>query len=877
MKKLLLLLASVQIVFAGIVVTGDDYSITTNDSDLELIFTKEHSKEAKKTKSITKEVIKKYEKSYGYTLDDTLYLGLASSHNQIANAFSTQFPLNSQINYIGGAYMVDYMSSTSWLKTLLLHESAHNFQLNAKKNLLSRYAHKVVKNLPFTSLLFIPIFPVPNSLESSFLLEGNAVFNESRYNNGGRLYNGAHLAMAITQAKAGLITPKRSYNSHLYFPYNTHHYIIGGFFQLFLAKKYGVDKVNKYFWNFSGQYLPVQTNAIFKKSFGKSFEEEIEAYSDWMQSNYKEFQVSKGELLTTSKRHKKLNDTKDEIHFLTSDSLSKPKLFILNKNDGKIKSKQENFLFGNVFKIDNTYYTTSSRNTEVQKIEMGLYDKNAKIYNKSSSKIIQRILPDGKFLYFDAKSSFNEPKLFIDDNFYDTVNSSVYSDYKGDIYYFKQDGKKRTLYKNKKALFSYLGWYGFVVDAKDGEIIFIANSKNGSTLYSYDGEIKRLALGDDIVDAKLLSDKTVLLVTIASDGYNYIKSPLIEEKAKIYETKLFFENREDFNFSYEDLSSSFKSRKYKSFQNLHYSSLSHELIINDDKEVDFSVNIKFADPLVQNTLSVYIQKYDDTIIGASYSNSAYRLKYGGSLYGVLQEDENTASRGYGTNIFLNYPIYNAGYTKIDTNLNYHLSHEKDERKPLSLSIDYTNNKHFGKSMYQNAYNRFSFFTVQDRGDNILGFNYKNLYNLWSKVYGVFSLKYAKSNTNHTDAKRGIKIDDNPFSQTDPSKFFMPTLKYDLYLKDILKTSLGVKYVLNLDAYFFTFPISLKREAIYIKYNYYDITSLKKNGYTFNEYILGISFDLLFLHNNTIPLTFEYLQNQDLKEPNRFKILFNLPI
>jgi len=866
-----------QILFANIVVTGDNYNITTNDKDLKLIFTKEHSKEAKEAKSVTKEIIKNYEKSYGFALDDILYVGLPSSHNQIANAFSTQFPLNSQMNYIGGAYMVDYMSSSSWLKTLLLHESAHNFQLNAKKNPLSRYAYKVVKNLPFTSLLFVPIFPVPNSLESSFLLEGNAVFNESRYNNGGRLYNGAHLAMAITQAKAGLITPKLTYNSHLYFPYNTHHYIIGGFFQLFLAQKYGVDKVNEYFWNFSGQYLPVQTNAIFKKTFGESFEKEIKTYADWMQSNYKEFQSSKGKLLTTSKRHKKLNDTKDEIHFLTSDSLSKPKLFILKKDDGTIKSKQENFLFGKVFKIDNTFYTSSSKNTEVQKIEMGLYDKDAKIYKKSSSKIMQRILPDGKLLYFDVKTSFNEPKLFIGDKFYDTVNSSVYSDNEGNIYYFKQDGKKRTLYKNKEAIFSYLGWYGFVVDAKDDKIIFIANSKNGSTLYSYNGEIERLSLGDDIVDAKLLNDNFALLVTIASDGYNYIKSPLIKEKAKVYNRKFFFEDREDFDFSYEDLSTSFKSKKYRSFQNLRYSSLSHELIINDNKEVDFSINVKFADPLVQNTLSAYIQKYDDTIIGASYANSAYRLKYGANLYGVLKEDENISSRRYGGNLFLHYPIYKADYTTINSNLNYHISHKKDEKRPLSLSINYTNSKHFGKSMYQNAYNRFSIFVIKDRDDNALGFNYKNLYNLGTELYGGFALKYAKSNTNHTDAKRGIKINDNLFSQTDPSKFSMPTLKYNLYLKDALKTSLELRYVLNLDAYFFTFPISLKREAIYLKYNYYDITSLKKENYTFREYILGISFDLLFLHNNTIPLTFEYLQNKDLKDPNRFKISFNLPI
>jgi len=49
-------------------------------------------------------------------------------------------------------------------------------------------AHRVLGNTPFTHIGILPIFPIPNIMINPFLLEGNAVLNESRFGNGGRLY-----------------------------------------------------------------------------------------------------------------------------------------------------------------------------------------------------------------------------------------------------------------------------------------------------------------------------------------------------------------------------------------------------------------------------------------------------------------------------------------------------------------------------------------------------------------------------------------------------------------------------------------------------------------------------------------------------------------
>ena len=878
-KIAVLLLFAFTLQAGGIVVSGDEYQILQDDDSLEVIYDKNLQQEAALTNSYEKEVLKRYEKSYGYSLDSKLYLGILSSNNQIANAFSTQFPLNMQMNYIAGSQMVDYMSSTSWLKTLLLHESAHNFQINPKKNKLSNIAHKIVGNLPVTSLFFVPIFPVPNALESSFMFEGNAVFNESRFNNGGRLYNGALLALAITQAKAGYITPKRTYNSHLYFPYNAHHYIVGGFFQLYLAQKYGTDSVNEYFWNFSGQYLPIQTSAIFIKTFGKDYESEIKEYSEWLTTEFPGFKESRGELIAASKFDTKLNCTKDEIFFLASDAKSSPALYVISKQAGEEKSKKADYLFGKVFKVDGKYYTAASRHTEAEKIEMGLFDDEGRVLEKSRSKIVQSQLSDGRFVYFDVKKSFDQPALYIGDEFYSFVNSSVFCDKEDNIYYFKQDGKKRTLYKNKTPLLSFKDYYGFVADINENGIYFVANSKYGSSLYLYDGkDIYRVSEADDIVDARLLDKDTAIVETITADGLKFIKTSLTKTKSTLFERSYYFEKEKDFNFSFDTQKTALASKSYESYRQMHYSSLNQSIVFNEDS-VDFSLGVNFADPLAQNSASVYISRYDEeTLTGVRYENSANLLKYGANIYGVVEKDENISSRDFGVNLFLNYPLYRTGYKSVDLDLNYYIDHDRDEREPLSLSLNYSDARGFGHSMYKTSQESFSLFGVKERDDFIAGAGLNIVRDLSYEFYTGLSAKYAKSDTDKLHGKYGVKVDDTLFSiSSDPSHIIMPSIDFDIYAKEVLKAGVSIYKVLNFDAYSFTVPLSLRRESIYAKYNYYDITFLSDESKDFSEYILGTTLDLLFLHKNPIPLSFEYIYNDGLRDSSRVRVLFDLPL
>jgi len=115
--------------------------------------------------------------------------------------------------------------------------------------------------------------------------------------------------------------------------------------------------------------------------------------------------------------------------------------------------------------------------------------------------------------------------------FIDTANSSALQDDLGHIYYFKQKGKTRTLYKDQQAIFSFQGYYGIVVDTdSEGQIYFIASTEYGSSLFSWkNNQLLRLSTADNIIDAKILNHNQAnasinwLVATIESEQFQYLR------------------------------------------------------------------------------------------------------------------------------------------------------------------------------------------------------------------------------------------------------------------------------------------------------------------------------------------------------------------
>jgi len=474
------------VMFPASVVPHDQEYYTATKRNYELIYTEKNLPFAREAADVETALQPLYEAQYGFRMDEPLYVGLISDYNQIANGFSTQWPNNRQINYDAGALAVDYFSATSWLKTLLYHETAHNYQTNAKDSAVSQGLHSVLGN----GYLIIPWFTMPNIVESSFLLEGNAVLNESWHGNGGRLYSGRFKAATLQQAKAGLLTPERVYNDNYDFLYGSHFYTLGGYYQYYLAEHYGLDNVNAYWKIHSRPWgWPFLTNWATRRSVGVSFDDAFAQWNEQMQREADMMQDVEAPAVARTQFFSPMNDDRDAIYFITNPTgRSFPELVTYRKADGKVTRRSGSYIAGKTVPLPSGGIATQgSAYTSPWRIYAGLYDEDAMIVDGTRSKVVEGYLHDGTPVYFDVPRSFDQPQLYVGDSFYARVNSSVFIDDSDNLYYFVQGGnKERTLYRNRTPLFTLKGYYGHVVGVDSrGGVYFIANTRYGSGLFRY--------------------------------------------------------------------------------------------------------------------------------------------------------------------------------------------------------------------------------------------------------------------------------------------------------------------------------------------------------------------------------------------------------
>jgi len=861
-----------------IIVPNDDYKIY-QDKNISYIYAPQYKSIVPKIKEYQQNIISQYQNEFGFKFDDRLRVGLASNNNQIANGFSTQIPFNSQIFYGAGAGYIDYFCFDSWLKTLILHETAHNFQLNPKENRLSNISHKILGNLPYSFLGIVPIFPIPNITINGFLLEGNSVLNESRFGNGGRLYSGYALAELISMAKDNKIKPELMYNNTLNFPYGEKSYLIGGFFQQFLFKKYGIEKVNSYFKIKSKQLFPFFTNRAFKEVFGKSFENLLSEFVDEIKNRHKNYKATDEQIIAESQFFVPLNRNNKEIYTLIGDYRGYPKILIFNKFTKKVTFNEGAFRVGEPFKIDNRYYTLSSAKISPTEIKMGLLDRDAYMLEQTEGKVVQGFLPNGDMVYFDIDKSFEKPQIYINGKFYNSSSSSVFVSQNGDIYYFQQNGVKRTLYKNRKALFTYIGHYGFVTDIDKESIYFIALSKHGSTTYSYNrGRIERVVEGDDIIEFKKINKKEALVATISSDGYKYQIVKIKPKSSAIPKTEYIYDKNSSLikdPILFEPTDKEIKSKDYLPLSKLEFSSLEHSMGYGDYEGFILNLKANFYDPAIQNSLAILFSTNRQRAVGGlSYENRAYQLEFGGKLFGVNHNNkyDSSGEDDYGYSANLRLPFLAKGYYRASVSLDYIKEYNSIYRKPLTLSLDISNKKQFGISKYPNSLNSLDIFILQDRDSNSYGLSYDWFYGVGNQSYIGVNGAYLKSDEVNSHIEKGIKIDNSWNSLEDEKgKIIMPTLNGAFYTNEAKSIEFGIYKTFDTSLYFFSSPISIQRENIYMKDKIYSINFLNRDT-RYNEMIFGVESDFLLFNNFVLPIKFEYLYNKDVKDKNLFRIL-----
>ena len=882
---------SVDLVYPNSSVVADDQDYFISDiHNTRIIYSEEHSQIAEYTAGFERVLHPMYEKLFGYQLDTPLAVGLISSHNQIANGFSTQFPSNRQINYMGGAQSVDYFASSSWLDTLLLHETAHNYQTNVKDNAVSKLAYQAFKNGNF----YLPFFPAtsPNIFESSFILEGNAVLNESWHGKGGRLYSGRYRAMTNTQALAGTLKPERLYNQTLDFPYREGHYIFGASYQYYLAEKYGLERVNTYFKNRSKNwYFPFTVNQPSFNTFGQTFDDEIQAWQQSVNKNAQGFIQIGGSIVARSKYYSEINTHDNMILFITNESgVNAPQLHQLNPQNMQVEALKSELSLGRIFKIDEKFYSISSKHTSPWEIHQGLFDEDGMILNNTKGKIVQGYLNDGKMVYFDVASSFSNPQLYVDKEFYASVNSSVLV--KGNnLYYFVQAGRIRTLYKNKQPVYSYEGYYGMVSDVDEqGGIYFIANSKLGSSLYRYkEGSIKRMLKADNIVAAKLINSETVLVEAISQHDYYYAfaNTNVIDETP--YAVRLFWDDASyDNRKTKSDLNNiqvtDLKPEPYSIFNTLSYTSGNILMMENEDGDSVINTSIHFTDPLTYHDVYFSFQKdaNQSKFLGAGYSNNQHKIIWG--MQGLLVMDNGlegmTSTRDAVFSLDMKYLLMREGYSFSQVELGYAQDYIKAEKSPVSFNIHYGYGRSYGHSYFAHEYSSLAWNNTFDRGVTISNLDAGYSTQLVGELYAGFAGRYsvANSKVDYTQRK-GIEFTDSPiFLGLDKTGFYMPSLKYDVFSKEAAMAEVNLSQVFNFSAYYFKFPLSLRREALTLAYRRYQINGLGFFDDThINQFSMKLGFETVVMNNYVVRFNFESIFNDDKTITNKKFSLLSLEI
>lgn len=865
----------------------------------ELIYTEANIPFAREAAAVERLLRPQYEALYGFSMDETLHVVLASRYNQIANGFSTQYPNNRQVNYVGGALSVDYFASTSWLKTLLYHETAHNYQMNVKESAVSGSLHTVIGNGAF----FVPWFTLPNIVESSFLIEGNAVLNESWHGNGGRLYSGRFKAATLTQAKAGYLTPERVYNDNYYFLYGSHHYTLGGYYQYYLAEQYGLREVNRYWKAHSREwYWPFFTNRATERAVGADFDTTFDAWRKAMEAEAAQLKDVEGVPLASTQFFTPMNDDAEAIYFIINENgRTFPERVVYDKATGRVRKTHGSHLAGKVVRTgDGKYVTQGSAKTSPWRIYMGLYDEDAFILEGTQSKVIEGYLSDGRAVYFDVPASFDQPQLYVGAAYYGRVNSSVFIDPKtDDLYYFVQgDAKTRSLYRNRQKLFTCKSYYGHVagVDGR-GAVYFIANTPHGSGLFRYhEGAVTRAHAADTIFDARLIDDRHALVAVMEADAYTFKRIALDTVDEAPYEVSLFMEDAPYYRADDTDRHAVptpqvGTENPYYAFFAMNYSGT--DVAFGGDSEAGFLYNLRvnFADPLTQNALSLYVRRNPDgyTLGGGSYANSQYFVQFSFDGYGVIDHPNLTAvqeedRRDFGLTARAALPFWQQGYYSATLRGAYYQDYESGSREPLSAALELMRAEQYGVSAYRNFLLYLSPYCSEDRGDNAYGAEAAFEYGLPFETYFGIRGQYSTSDADTSTDSRGIKLANSQFARffdSDPTTVIMPGLRETSYFKRVATGGVTLKKVLNTAAYAFTFPVSLRRETVYAGYGYFNLEPFGDAApdERVNQAVAGLLFDTLWMNKLPIPITLEYIYNDNagerLADEHTFRFTFGL--
>ncbi|MDR2905161.1 MAG: hypothetical protein LBU73_04315 [Helicobacteraceae bacterium] len=705
MKKFLFLTFFAINLFA---VSGDiDYYISDTKNG-EIIFGADLSNEANKTAADFDALIDLYNLDFGYKLANRPILAMMSYKNQIANAFAATAPFVLMTYYSGAPLMIDYFGYTDWAQELLAHEGSHLYQLDAKGTAPIVWEKLFGANYMPIVLGIIPLWTFPNDFLPAFIIEGNAVFNESRVTGGGRLYGGRHKALFLSLLKANLLTPERIINSHRKFPFGEEKYIVGGFFMEYLANKYGAKNVNSFFLAQGDRWInPFLLSRSYYENFGSDAYYDLLEFFAFYKQEASEFNEQRGVVISRGKSFAPLGKNKSEIIIYESDNLSYGDLIVFNIASDEIKKIKGDFYAGMPFNIEGEYYTAAEGYAETDAIKTSLFDASRAPNHRYDGKVLlDHFL--GNDLFFKTDADFRRPALYEEGGgklrFLGAKVSRAIYGADGALFTVRFEPEtnasftggakgKRVFYRDETRLFETTAIAALTDVLPSGAALFVAPTRRGNGLFIFqNNRVLRLGSADNILDARHIEGEDYMLTCVTAEGYEtmiakfparfatneqpFARAPLDGEPApKVIA-----------NVPEKPLS----PRKYYAPLQMRYSS-AYPTIAYEDGNITGSIDIRFTDPLMFNALTIGGGKNERDFYTAQYENIRHLLFFGGGIYGEGGR-KNPIERGFGAAIYAGYQIWRRDTSAA--NLTLYKLFDPDDRNnsPEIAALNYSYRK-----------------------------------------------------------------------------------------------------------------------------------------------------------------------------------------
>jgi len=860
---LFIIFSSFQICFSQVVPNNEKYlqERMLNES-VNIIYSPRYKSIIPKVKEKISFLSQRFEKDFNWKLDDEVSFILASPSNQISNGYATPYPYLKTTFYPGGLILQDSFAIKSWLDTLLIHEFVHLYQTSIKKT-PSKINKAIFNNNPF------PVFPLfawtfPNSYLPTWILEGNAVYNESRFFNGGRLYSGEGLALFNGLIKDNKVSANWLINHHLDFPFGREKYIVGGYFSWFLSKYLGSKKVNKLFDTHSSNFWnPFVVNRTFKLHYRKDYYRLILDFIKDSKRKAQDFKVSKNPTLIKSVIAPQFTLKEERVVFLMSKDKKSPLTLIdYNIKNSNIKKSQTTLKGGKLFINEKgEFFSAHASLYKKNNYYFALWDENQNIYPNSINKIITDKYKN-EFLYFKGENSFQEPVIFSNEKRVGICHSKGIFDIKKNVYCFHQKNEKRSLLKNGSSLFSYDGYYGKLVNVDDSGVTFIGSSKYGSTLYKFTNhkKFKRIHSSDAIVEAVQISKEEYLIAEVKSNGYHVkrVKSDINNELSPHFEEV--GPKYRSFQIFTRDIDKEEKKslpKKYNPLTSIRYSSLQIQTATNL-----LLLNANWVDPLDFYTLNLFYQVED---IDPTYKIPQHTFKstleskkdlLNWSLEVLIKKVEDNKSVSQTTfkdkqtlTLETSYPLIRDDLNNLFL-INLLESDFSSKSKTLGLGLSYVKIRSFPLSYFPFYRIKGKMFFKKDLKSQG---SFLNINSYFSKDLGgenfiSSEIDFSKTSLNEISLSGLQSLIPFPNLSITQSENKLSFLRF----------SLETKKVINSSFYFKIFPISMRRSALSLIYHNFFITDSKKS----EPIILGANYNIesLLLHSNIIRFNLSFFRN-----------------